>query len=122
MAADSGLILCQKNFQNFLTVILPKFSPTFIHIHYLGYHEQEYCYPYHAHDQECNYSGTCIYGAGIVTNQVYAWGTNEEELKTMVVEYGPVVTGLDASGLQFYNSGVMDSLVCCNAMNNDHCV
>ena len=40
----------------------------------------------------------------------------------MVVEYGPVVTGLDASGLQFYNSGVMDSLVCCNAMNNDHCV
>ena len=41
----------------------------------------------------------------------------------MVVEYGPVVTGIDASGLQFYNSGVMDSdEFCCNAMNNDNCV
>merc|ERR1739844_328062 len=87
-----------------------------------GYHEQEYCYPYHAHDQKCKFLDSCKYDGGMVTNQVYAWGTNEEELKTMVVEYGPVVTGLDASGLQFYNSGVMDSFVCCNAMNNDHCV
>ena len=89
---------------------------------YLGYHQQEQCYPYHAHDQKCKYLDSCKYDGGMVTNQVYAWGTNEDELKTMVVEYGPVVTGIDASGLQFYNSGVMDSLVCCNAMNNDNCV
>ena len=92
------------------------------HLHFLGYHQQEQCYPYHAHDQKCKFLDSCKYDGGMVTNQVYAWGTNEEELKTMVVEYGPVVTGLDASGLQFYNSGVMDSFVCCNAMNNDHCV
>ena len=40
----------------------------------------------------------------------------------MVVEYGPVVTGLDATALQFYDSGILDDMSCCDAADNFDCV
>merc|ERR1712141_117643 len=87
-----------------------------------GHDLNEECYPYEAEDLKCRYEKSCEYTKGVVTDQVYSHGTNEEELKTMVVEYGPVVTGLDATALQFYDSGILDENSCCDAADNFDCV
>ena len=92
-------------------------GPTF-----LGHDLNEECYPYEAKDLKCRYEKSCEYTKGVVTDQVYSYGTNEEELKTMVVEYGPVVTGLDATALQFYDSGILDDFMCCDAADDFECV
>ena len=88
----------------------------------LGHDLNEECYPYEAEDLKCRYEKSCEYTKGVVTDQVYSYGTNEEELKTMVVEYGPVVTGLDATALQFYDSGILDDFMCCDAADDFECV
>ena len=43
------------------------------------------------------------------------WGTNEDDLKALLVEYGPVVTTINASPLGNYNGGIFSSWTCCDA-------
>ena len=57
-----------------------------------------------------------------MTDSISYWGTNEDELKAALVEYGPVVTGVDASTLSFYNGGIFDDYLCCEAASDDSCV
>jgi len=87
-----------------------------------GHHLNEACYPYEAADKTCRAEDSCEYAGATITDQVYKWETNEDELQALLVEYGPVVTGLDATGLQFYNSGILDSFMCCEASQNSNCV
>lgn len=57
-----------------------------------------------------------------MTDSISYWGSNEEELKALLVEHGPVVTGVDASGLSYYNGGIYDDYMCCEAASDDSCV
>jgi len=82
-----------------------------------GQHQLESAYPYTAHDGTCTSSNDGFYTGGAVTGQVAIWGTNEDDLKMLLVEYGPVVTALDASHLSSYSHGVFHSFWCCNAAN-----
>jgi len=80
-----------------------------------GQHQMESAYPYTAQDGTCKSTNDGFYMGGAVTDQIAIWGSNEDDLKMLLVEYGPVVTALDASYLSSYSGGVFHSMMCCNA-------
>ena len=80
-----------------------------------GYHQMESSYPYEAVNGACRAQSNGYYMAGSVKNSISQWNSNENDLKNMLVEHGPVVTTIDASALGSYRGGVLDSNQCCNA-------
>ena len=88
-----------------------------------GQHKLESAYPYTAQDGHCKDSNEGFYTGDAVKNQNSLWGTDEDDLKMLLVEYGPVVTSLDAMPLKSYESGVFSSSDCCNTVpQNDFCM
>jgi len=87
-----------------------------------GQHQMEANYPYTAQDGTCSAQAEGYYKGATMTDSISYWGTNEDELKAALVEYGPVVTGVDASTLSFYNGGIFDDYLCCEASSDDSCV
>merc|ERR1719330_523257 len=87
-----------------------------------GQHQMEANYPYTAQDGTCSAQAEGYYKGATMTDSISYWGTNEDELKAALVEYGPVVTGVDASTLSFYNGGIFDDYLCCEAASDDSCV
>jgi len=95
-----------------------------------GQHQMESCYPYTAQDGTCKDDSTCFYKGATMASSISYWGTNDDELKALLVEYGPVVTSLNASPLGSYSGGIFDSWQCCDAAstgetctnNNNHAV
>merc|ERR1712079_929391 len=79
-------------------------------------------YPYTAQDGTCSASDAGFYDGGVMKSSISYWGTNEDDLKALLVEHGPVVTGMDASWLSYYNGGIFDSFMCCNAASSSSCV
>ena len=55
------------------------------------------------------------YSGAIMADAISHWGTNEDDLKALLVEYGPVVTTINASPLGNYNGGIFSSWTCCDA-------
>ena len=51
-----------------------------------------------------------------MADSISYWGTNDDELKALLVEHGPVVTSLNASPLGSYSGGIFDSWDCCDAV------
>ena len=60
---------------------------------------KESCYPYEAENGDCRFKPSCFYNHGIVTDFVYYYHGNEDQMKAMLLEYGPVVTSMDAKHL-----------------------
>jgi len=87
-----------------------------------GQHQMESAYPYTAQDGTCSASDAGFYDGGVMKSSISYWGTNEDDLKALLVEHGPVVTGMDASWLSYYNGGIFDSFMCCNAASSSSCV
>jgi len=87
-----------------------------------GQHQMESNYPYTAQDGTCSAQVDGYYQGATMTDSISYWGSNEEELKALLVEHGPVVTGVDASGLSYYNGGIYDDYMCCEAASDDSCV
>merc|ERR1712021_160142 len=87
-----------------------------------GQHQMEANYPYTAQDGTCSAQADGYYKGATMTDSISYWGSNEEELKALLVEHGPVVTGVDASGLSYYNGGIYDDYMCCEAASDDSCV
>jgi len=87
-----------------------------------GQHQMEANYPYTAQDGTCSAQDDGYYQGATMTDSISYWGSNEEELKALLVEHGPVVTGVDASGLSYYNGGIYDDYMCCEAASDDSCV
>ncbi len=75
----------------------------------------ESAYPYTAKDGSCYANQNGYYYNGAMTGAINKWITNENDLKALLVEHGPVVTAFDANGLNGYGGGVLDSPDCCNA-------
>jgi len=87
-----------------------------------GQHQMEENYPYTARNGECVAEADGFYTGGEVTDQLTYWGSNEDDLKMLLVEYGPVVTTLAADWLSLYGGGIFNSFLCCNAANGgDSC-
>ena len=57
----------------------------------------------------------CNFAGATMASSISYWGTNDDELKALLVEYGPVVTSLNASPLGSYSGGIFDSWQCCDA-------
>jgi len=93
----------------------------YLHKEVNGYHQKESSYPYEAVDRSCRATSDGYYMGGTVTNAIDYWGTDENDLKALLVEYGPVVTTIDASQLGGYRGGVLDSNQCCNAASSSGC-
>merc|ERR1719330_348860 len=87
-----------------------------------GQHQMEANYPYTAQDGTCSAQADGYYKGATMTDSISYWGTNEDELKAALVEYGPVVTGVDASTLSWYSGGIFDDYLCCEAASDDSCV
>jgi len=87
-----------------------------------GQHQMEANYPYTAQDGTCSAQAEGYYKGATMTDSISYWGTNEDELKAALVEYGPVVTGVDASTLSWYSGGIFDDYLCCEASSDDSCV
>jgi len=105
------------------------------YLHYLkhksnGYHYMESFYPYTAQDGYCNAPTEGYYTGATMVDSISLWGTNEDDLKALLVEYGPVTTTVNASPLGNYNGGIFSSWSCCDAAtggesctnNNNHAV
>ena len=58
-----------------------------------GQHQMESAYPYTAQDGTCSASDAGFYDGGVMKSSISYWGTNEDDLKALLVEHGPVVTG-----------------------------
>merc|ERR1712037_962133 len=71
-----------------------------------GQHQMESCYPYTAQDGTCKDDSTCFYKGATMADSISYWGTNDDELKALLVEHGPVVTSLNASPLGSYSGGI----------------
>jgi len=87
-----------------------------------GQHQMESSYPYTAQDGTCSATEEGFYTGGLMKSSISYWGSNEDDLKALLVEHGPVVTGMDASWLSYYNGGIFDSFMCCNAASDSSCV
>merc|ERR1711935_659147 len=87
-----------------------------------GQHQMEANYPYTAEDGTCSAEADGYYKGATMTDSISYWGSNEDDLKAALVEYGPVVTGVDASTLSYYNGGIFDDYLCCEAASDDSCV
>merc|ERR1711971_1276352 len=87
-----------------------------------GQHQMESSYPYTAQDGTCVAETEGFYTGGLMKTSISYWGSNEDDLKALLVEHGPVVTGMDASLLSFYNGGIFDDYLCCNAASDSSCV
>merc|ERR1712156_914862 len=87
-----------------------------------GQHQMESAYPYTAQDGTCSASDAGFYDGVVMKSSISYWGTNEDDLKALLVEHGPVVTGMDASLLSFYNGGIFDDYLCCNAAFDSSCL
>merc|ERR1712079_565332 len=87
-----------------------------------GTHQMESAYPYTAQDGTCYVTSEGFYTGGLMKSSISYWGSNEDDLKALLVEHGPVVTGMDASWLSYYNGGIFDSFMCCNAASSSSCV
>ena len=57
----------------------------------------------------------CNFAGATMADSISYWGTNDDELKALLVEHGPVVTSLNASPLGSYSGGIFDSWQCCDA-------
>ena len=82
-----------------------------------GRHQTEEAYPYTAEDGSCKATSSGYYTGGAMTSAINYWGTDDNDLKALLVEHGPVVTTLDASQLGSYAGGILDSFYCCDASN-----
>jgi len=87
-----------------------------------GQHQMESAYPYTARDGTCSASDAGYYTGETMKSSISYWGTNEDDLKAMLVEHGPVVTGMDASHLSSYHGGIFHHWRCCNAASSSSCV
>jgi len=88
-----------------------------------GQHQNEASYPYTARDGNCKAQDSGFFDGAAVTDQISYWGTDEDDLKALLVEHGPVVTGMDASYLSMYHGGVFDSWMCCDgATDGESCL
>merc|ERR1712002_31407 len=90
------------------------------YLHYLkhkmnGYHQMESYYPYTAQTGYCHAETEGYYTGAIMADSISYWGTNEDDLKALLVEYGPVTTTINASPLGNYNGGIFSSSSCCDA-------
>ncbi len=87
-----------------------------------GRHQTEEAYPYTAEDGSCKATSSGYYTGGAMTSAINYWESNDEELKALLIEYGPVVTTLDANHLGSYSGGILDTHACCDASNHgSHC-
>jgi len=80
-----------------------------------GLHQMESYYPYTAQDGTCHATEDGYYQGGTMIDSISYWGTNDDDLKALLVEHGPVVTSLNASPLSSYNGGIFSSWQCCDA-------
>ncbi|XP_057370712.1 procathepsin L-like [Daphnia carinata] len=77
----------------------------------------EEAYPYQGEETLCEYSAS-NYG-GNVTSWSYATRSNDEEaMKAVVANYGPLAVSIDATNWEFYSSGVFSSAACSNTSTN----
>jgi len=81
----------------------------------------------HSIDTEDSYKytardGTCKQDKGVRGANITSWehvSTNEAQMAAYLSQHGPVSVGINASPLQFYNSGILDPKSC-NPKTLDH--
>jgi cathepsin L len=83
--------------------------------------ETEDAYPYTGVVGTCNYDATYSSGV-IVTGFVDLPAGDEVALQEAVAQIGPIAVGINATSLQFYQSGVLFDPTCGGADGIDHAV
>eukprot|EP00727_Mastigamoeba_balamuthi_P001638 m51a1_g11471 putative flag-tagged protein kinase domain of mitogen-activated protein kinase kinase kinase (1719) ;mRNA; r:4786-13054 len=80
-----------------------------------GGFEKEETYPYTAEDGQCNYSADRAVGK---FSDFFYVDFFEERIDSDLVNFGPLSFGMDATTLQFYESGVLENSVGCMGGQN----
>ena len=73
-------------------------------------------YPYKQYRQTCKYN----YKLGIakVSSYYYSSSSNEENIKAMLYNGGPLAININATPLQYYKGGIFNPTTCSNSVNH----
>jgi len=82
--------------------------------------EKEDCAPYQGRDRSCVDDDSCNYPHARLTGYWHKFHTTEDELKELVYK-APVLTSIDASSIDGYETGVYDDSDCCDDAIDPHC-